>query len=297
MKKLFALAAVASLMLAVSCGHKESEQVDSDSIVIAQITTQYQEATSFNDSLMLLMGDIYAGLDSINMQEGLLYAQEGDNVDRRAEVRNNLNNIRTRLNANRNLLNDMEAKLKASGNDNAVLAKTIAQLKEHISQQDAKIARLEGDLSKTKEELASAHGQISNLNTQVAETQEQVKVETAAKEQAQQETVAAENEANKVFYCIGTNKELKANNILDKKFLGATKVLTGNFNSSYFTTADKRSLTMIPTGAKKVKKIWSNMPAGSYEILDNADGTKTLKITNPTNFWSRTPYLIIEVGN
>lgn len=295
MKKFFAFIALGTLLLAAACGNKETSQIDSDSVKIADLTAEYKEANSFNDSLMLLMGDIYTGLDSINAQEGLLYSQGGDNVDRRAEVRQNLANIRARLNANRQLLNDMEAKLKASGNQNAVLTKTISQLKAHIEQQDAKIAKLEGDLTKTRQELESAHGQINTLNTQVAETQEQVKVETAAKEQAQQETIAAENEANKVFYCIGTNKELKNNGILSKKFLGATKVLQGNFNSSYFTTSDKRSLGMIPTGGKKVK-IWSNMPVGSYEIVDNADGTKTIKITNPSAFWSRTPYLIVEIN-
>lgn len=189
----------------------------------------------------------------------------------------------------------MEARLNSSNNKNAVLTKTIAQLKTHIDQQDKKIAALESDLANTKGQLETAKGEITNLNTQVAETQEQVKVETAAKEQAQQETIAAEKEANRVYYCIGTNKELKQNGLLQKKFLGATKVMKGNFNSSYFTTADKRSISLIQTGGKKVK-IWSNMPAGSYQIVDNADGTKAIKITNPSKFWSITPYLVIQIN-
>lgn len=296
MKKYIALLGLGALLAVTSCGNKEMKaELDSDSVKIADLTTEYNQATSFNDSLMLLMGDIYTGLDSINMQEGLLYSQGGDNVDRRAEIRQNLANIRARLNANRALLNDMETKLKNSNNQNSVLTKTINQLKSHIEQQEQKIAALESDLSKTKEQLEAAHGEISTLNTQVAETQEQVKVETAAKEKAQQETVEAENEANKVFYCIGTNKELKKNGILDKKFLSATKVLQGSFNVNYFTTADKRSISVIPTGGKKVK-IWSNNPEGSYTIVDNADGTKSIKITNPAQFWSRTPYLIIQIN-
>ncbi len=295
MKKIFAFIGLGALILASACGNKNGGQVDSDSMRFADLTSEYNEATSFNDSLMLLMGDIYTGLDSINAQEGLLYSQGGDNVDRRAEVRQNLENIRARLNANRRLLADMEAKLNSSNNKNAVLTKTISQLKAHIEQQDQKIARLESDLTKTKGELEAAHGEISNLNTQVAETQEQVKVETAAKEQAQQQAVEAENTANRVYYCIGTNKELKKNGLLEKKFLGATKVMQGNFNSSYFTKADKRTLTTIPSGGKKVK-IWSNNPAGSYQIVDNADGTKTVKITNPSQFWGRTPYLIIQIN-
>ncbi|MDE7496232.1 MAG: hypothetical protein K2M67_05220, partial [Muribaculaceae bacterium] len=125
-------------------------------------------------------------------------------------------------------------------------------------------------------------------------TQEQVKAETAAKEQAQQETVAAENAANTVYYAIGTNKELKKNGLLEKKFLGATKVLQGDFNSSYFTKGDRRNITSIPTQSKKLK-VWSNNPKNSYEITENAQGYKVLKITDPAAFWSLSPYLILQV--
>ncbi len=286
MRKYFAILGIGALLMA-SCSGKHEERFDSESI--ADLTAEYQEATSFNDSLLLLMGDIYTGLDSINLQEGMLYNMgAGDNVDRRAEIRSNLQNIKARLAANRQVLDQMEARLNASNNKNSVLAKTITQLKERIAQQDQKINELES-------QLAAAKGQIESLNTQVAETQEQVRTETAAKEQAQQETVAVTNELNTVYYAIGTNKELKKNGLLEKKFLGSTKVLKGQFNASYFTKADKRNLTSIPTNAKKVK-IWSNMPADSYNIVENANGTKTIQITNPSKFWSLSSHLIIQIN-
>ena len=286
MRKYFAILGIGALLMA-SCSGKHEERFDSESI--ADLTAEYQEATSFNDSLLLLMGDIYTGLDSINLQEGMLYNMgAGDNVDRRAEIRSNLQNIKARLAANRQVLDQMEARLNASNNKNSVLAKTITQLKERIAQQDQKINELES-------QLAAAKGQIESLNTQVAETQEQVRTETAAKEQAQQETVAVTNELNTVYYAIGTNKELKKNGLLEKKFLGSTKVLKGQFNASYFTKADKRNLTSIPTNAKKAK-IWSNMPADSYNIVENANGTKTIQITNPSKFWSLSSHLIIQIN-
>ena len=90
-------------------------------------------------------------------------------------------------------------------------------------------------------------------------------------------------------------RDRKQNGLLEKKFLGATKVLQGDFNENYFTTADKRNLSVINTGGKKVK-IWGNIPEGSYEILDNANGTKSVRITDAESFWSRTPYLIIQIN-
>lgn len=286
MKKSIFLMGVAALLLASCAGNNESK-ISEDSARIADLTAEYEEATSFNDSLMLLMGDIYAGLDSINTQEGLLYNSNGDATDRRAEVRNNLSNIKARLAANKKLLADMEAKVKAQGNANSVQAKTIAQLREHIEQQDAKIAQLENDLTKAKEE-------IGELNTQVAETQEQVKQEAAAKEEAQAATVAAKNEANRVYYAVGTSKELKNKGLLSKKFLGSTKVLADDFDKSYFVTADKRTLKSIPTNSKKVK-VWTNMPEGSYNIVGEKNEPKTIEITNPEKFWSLTSHLIIQI--
>ena len=293
MKKNLLYFGIGALLLASCSGNSKKAEQDS----IADLTAEYKEATSYNDSLLLLMGDIYTGLDSINMQEGLLYNMgSGDSPDRRAEIRQNLSNIKARLAANRQLLESMEAKLASSGNENSVMKKTIAQLKDRIASQDQKIAQLESDLQNAK-------GQIETLNTQVAEGQEQLKTETAAKETAQAEAkeaneqaIQAANEANRVYYAIGSNKDLKKKGLLEKKFLGATKILKGDFDASYFVAADKRDLKSIPTSAKKVK-IWTNMPEGSYRIVGEKDGPKTIEITDPAKFWSLSSHLIIQTDN
>lgn len=286
MKKSILFLGLGALLLASCSGNQK--KIDEDSIRIADLTAEYQEAATFNDSLMLLMGDIYTGLDSINMQEGLLYNMgNGENADRRAEIRHNLATIKARLAANKALLTSMEEKIKASGNENSVMAKTITQLKERIASQDQKIAQLEQDLS-------SARVQIDTLTNQVTRTREIADAESAAKEEAQAQAVAAENEANRVYYAIGTNKVLKERGLLEKKFLGATKVLKGDFDPSYFVSADKRTLTAIPTNSKKVK-IWSNMPADSYQITGEKDGPKTIQITNPAKFWSLASHLVIQI--
>ncbi len=291
MKKVLYLLSVGALCIGITaCGSKkEKEEPEQEKDQVAELSAEYQQATSFNDSLMLLMSDIYAGLDSINTQEQLLYAPgQGDNANRRAEIQQNLSAIKARLNANRALVNKMEAQLKNSNNKNAILTRTIAQLKAHIDSQEKKISDLET-------QLADAKNQIGALNTQVAEGQEQLRTETAAREQAQQEATEANNELNTVYYAIGTNKDLKKQGLLQKKFLGATKVLKEGFNANYFTKADKRNISVIPTNGKKVK-IWTNMPADSYTIIKETNGTESIKITNPSKFWSLSPYLIIQIN-
>lgn len=280
------LVGLAAVLLGACSGNEK--KLAEDSAMIAGLKMQYNEASTFNDSLLLLMGDIYTGLDSINQQEGLLYKTGGgEGVDRRDEIRRNLASIRERLAANKALLEELQAKAKASGQQNAVLNKTIDQLKARIAEQDNRINQLTADLEKAKT-------QITELTDQVAEGEKKVEEANAATAEAEAQTVAAENEANKVYYAIGTNKELKKNGLLEKKFLGTTKVMQGDFNQNYFTVADKRTLTSIPTGSKKAK-VKTNMPADSYEIVGEKNDNKTLKITNPSKFWSLSPYLIIEV--
>ena len=191
------------------------------------------------------------------------------------------------LQKNRPTLSQMQAKLDATGGENTVLKKTVADLQARIERQEAKIADL-------TTQLEAANTEIQQLNEQVTKGQEDLQAETSAREQAQAEATEAENAANRVYYAIGTNKELKQNGLLEKKFLGATKVLKGEFNENYFTVGDKRNLSVINTGGKKVK-IWSNMPKDSYEIIDNANGTQSVKILNPQDFWQLTPFLIIQI--
>lgn len=291
MKKTFLALCGAGLLLMTACNNDKNkeyeERAQSDSIRIAELTSNYNEASTFNDSLVLLMGDIYNGLDSINMQEGLLYNMGNGETDRRAEVRRNLTAIKERLAANKNLLAQMERKLKESGNENSVLAKTIEQLKQRLEQQDEHIAFLEN-------QLAAKNDTITHLTATVAEKEQQVQAQTEAKEAAIEAYNEADKELNTVYYAIGTNKELKQNGLLEKKFLGQTKVLKGDdINTNYFTTVDKRTFTSLDTHAKKIK-IWTNMPAGSYEEVKNEEGIITLKITKPNEFWSFSPYLIIQ---
>ncbi len=287
MKKLAVLFGAAAIVLTGCSG--QNKKLEEDSARILSLENELSQATDYKDSLMLLMGDIYIGLDSINMQEGMLNNMgAGDNSNRREEIRNNLNNIRQRLAANKQLLAQMESKLDKSKGENAVLVRTIETMKRQINEQSERISQLEG-------ELTTARGQIEDLNNQVAQTQEEKAAETAEKEKAQAEAIQAANELNRCYYAIGTNKELKNNGLLEKKFLSQTKVLRGNFNESYFTVGDKRTLNTIPCNSNKVK-IWTNHPAGSYQLIENANHTKTLKITDPAKFWSLSDHLIIQIG-
>lgn len=288
MKKLVITFGISALIFVACSAPTENE--NADSLRIANLSEELRQASDYKDSLLLLMDDIYQGMDQINQQEGLLNSlgSVGDNANRREEIRQNLEVIRQKLRSNRELLSAMEKKLVASNDKNGLLSKTIENLKSQISSQETHIAQL-------NTELESAKATIVQLNEQVEESKEQLEAETAEKEKAQQEVVATANQLNRVYYAIGTNKELKNKGLIAKKFLGKTKVLEGEFDKTYFTVGDKRNLLVVPCGDKSVK-IWTNHPAGSYEIIENADKIKTVRILDPEKFWSVSNHLIIQIG-
>ena len=283
MRKLTFLFIMMSLLILSSCS-ENNKQAEEEAQKLEELRSQYEEVISFNDSLLMLMTDIYNGIDSINAQEGFLYnLNPGERSSRRAEVRKNLSSIKARMAQNKEALADMESKLRAKGQENSVLLNTIEQMKERIAKQDEKILALEND-------LAIAQEIIVNLSDQVAQSQQIIEDQMIANAEVTNAYIESENQANTVYYAIGTNKELKQNGLLEKKFLGQTKVLRGDFNTSYFTKADKRNLTQINTGAKKVK-IWTNMPENTYKIENGV-----IKIFNPDEFWSLSKYLVIQVN-
>ena len=68
--------------------------------------------------------------------------------------------------------------------------------------------------------------------------------------------------------------------------------MKGDFDQSFFTTADKRTLTTLDLNSDKAE-VLTNQPAGSY-VITEVNGHKVLRITNPVAFWSLSNYLVIK---
>ena len=283
MKKLLIPLTVIAITAIASCNNKQSDsqlQHEADSIKIVS-------AESERDSLLSLVGEISASLSEVNQLEGIVASPEfnAETPQRKQEIVSNIVALRNELANRRAKLDELEQRLKKSGKYDEKLRSTIEKQKELIEQQEQKIA----DMQKRLEE---AHIKIEQLSSNVDSLHKEVGNITAEKEAAEQRSEAIGNELNLCYYALGSNKELKAHNILEKKFLGKTKILEKDFDRSYFTKADKRTLHTIHTYSNKIK-VLTKQPVNSYEITDGSDG-KIIKITNPTLFWEKSDFLVIE---
>ncbi|MDO4171875.1 MAG: hypothetical protein Q4D28_04125, partial [Prevotellaceae bacterium] len=115
---------------------------------------------------------------------------------------------------------------------------------------------------------------------------------TGERNAAREASIKLENDLNTCYYVIETKQGLKSHNIIETGFLRKTKLMKSDFDKGCFVISDKRTLDALPLNASKVK-VLTNHPEKSYELVDK-NGQKTIKITNPEQFWSLTNYLVVQ---
>lgn len=251
-----------------------------------------RQALADRDSVLALMNEITYGMEQIKQMENLLVAPSGgaftgDSRDRREQIRTDMQQIQQSLQQRRDRLAELERKLKQEVAGNETLRKSIEALKSQIAEQEAVIEQLRSDLSNANLHIARLNANIDSLNTEVTNV-------AAAKDVAEQTATTLNNELNLCHYAIGSKRELNDHKLISSGFLRKTKILPSDFEQSYFTTADKRTLNAIDLHSTKAK-VLTNQPEGSYTITTAPNGNKVLRITDPARFWSLTNFLIIQI--
>lgn len=285
MKKL-ALILLAGFVLLTACNQDKLRQAEEKNAVLGD---SLQLALAYQDSLFGLVNEITAGVNQIKDIEKILTSSAdlgAESQSKKEQLRNDIIAIQRELQLRRERLADLEAKLAKAQVASKSLKETIANLRVQITEQQNTIDTLRGSLAAANIQIDILDQAVDSLNTEVATV-------TQEKELAQEESINLANELNVCYYALGTKNELKEAKIIETGFLKKTKIMKGDFEQDYFTTADKRTLTSIPTHAKKIK-ILTNQPEGSYEINDE-NGIKTIHILNADKFWSLSNYLVIQV--
>lgn len=286
--KLFALL-IACLALIPSC-HDNNDQDSADQESINnELSDSLATAMAEKDSLMALMNDIADGMTEIKEMEGIVTARDlnGETPDRKSQLRNDILLIQQNIELKKKRLDELEKRLSQSSNYSAEMKKTVESLKKQLETQQITI----NDLTK---QLQAAHIEINTLNTRVDSLNTVNSNVKREKREAQEESERLNNELNVCYYVVGSKKELKEHKIIETGFLRKTKIMEGDFEKSYFTKADKRTLNDIQLHSKKAE-VMSKHPAGSYTLSEGATG-KVLHINNPSKFWEFSNYLIVKVN-
>ncbi len=273
----------------VSCSNKDKERLAQEEAINAATREELAQAVNQRDELLQLVNEINGDMAQVKEIEGVLSSSvymEGDMPTQRDQLRADLASLQKTLKDRRERLAELEAKLKKSNLDNNNLTATINSLRQQIDSQTEEINTLTANLNSARAEIGKLSTTVDSLSTTVTNVTGEL---TQAEERSQQ----LDAELNECYYVFASKKELKEHKIIETGFLRKTKILKGDFDQNFFTTADKRNLSRLPLHAKKAK-ILTNQPAGSYS-LEKVDDQMVLVITNPDSFWSLSNYLVIEI--
>ena len=287
MKKIITLALTALLISSSSCSNKKEEELRQQQALNEATAEELRSAVADRDQLLGLVNEISSGMDQIKQLENILAVNAANETPgQRDQILADIAAIQQTLVQRRERLAELEKKLNSSNLSNSNLKKTISQLQNQIDSQTREIESLRSNLDEAK-----AH--IENLNTQVNSLSTTVNTVVAERDSTDNANTELANGLNTCYCAIGNKNELKDNKIIETGFLRKTKIMEGDFDRNFFTRADKRTLTQIDLNSTKAE-VLTNQPAGSYSI-DDLNGHKVLRITNPALFWSLSNYLVIKI--
>ena len=246
------------------------------------------------DGYMGLINEVTEGFRLINEAEKRIGIQSCDVEngvhDIKDKIRYDLYFIQEQMKENRELIAELENKLKNSNYKSSQLNKTVKSLTAELATKSEEITALQAELAARNIRILELDETGASLNT--------IKDELTSKNNSSLQTIAEQDKAlNTAWYVVGSKKVLKEQKILTNTGLfkrGDVMEDTG-VNKECFTQVDIREINEIALGAKKAKVLTVH-PEGSYTLVKGEDGLLTLNIVDINLFWSVTRYLVVRAG-
>ena len=244
-----------------------------------------------------IISTVSAGLDSIAIQEGILYSGETrDGVAlNRNQIIANINSMAEILKRQREKIQSLQDSLAMrSANSNKSsqsiekLQNVIAFLNKQLAEKDNEIQSLRRDVNSKNKDINQLRTSLSDMRNRAEKAENRTQVVTQAL--AKQDEII-----NECYIKIGTKKQLVASGLLKGGFLQKKKVNYEDVDKSKFNAVDIRKFREVTLKSNNPKILTPQPSNNSFHFEENGDGTCTLVITNPTQFWSVSNFLIIQL--
>lgn len=283
--------ALAILLSAFSC---KNEKVDMGRYMAERdsIIQENKAKTQQLDELNGVIATIATGLDSIAVQEHILFTNKGNDgvmLDRH-QIAANLKNMADILARQRQRIQVLQDSLahKASSQGVERLQKVVEFLNRQLADKDRVIRSLRADLNNSRKNVTQLRASLSDMQARADNAEQKTKVLTTALSK-QDEVI------NECYVRIGTKKQLAAAGLLKGGFLQKKKVNYEDVDKSKFNAVDIRKVREIPLQSNNPKILTPQPSNRSFHFEESGDGKCVLVITNPTLFWSVSNYLIIQL--
>ena len=244
-----------------------------------------------------IISTVSAGLDSIAIQEGILYSgktRDGVALNRN-QIIANINSMAEILKRQREKIQSLQDSLAMrSANSNKSsqsiekLQNVIAFLNKQLAEKDNEIQSLRRDVNSKNKDINQLRISLSDMRNRAEKAENRTQVVTQAL--AKQDEII-----NECYIKIGTKKQLVASGLLKGGFLQKKKVNYEDVDKSKFNAVDIRKFREVTLKSNNPKILTPQPSNNSFHFEENGDGTCTLVITNPTQFWSVSNFLIIQL--
>lgn len=304
----FAAAALILLGAAGACTDAKSK-ARADSLAV-----ELTAATAQRDSLQTAAQSASAEKDRA-LNQVVEATKFADQVD--AELRQ----VRTLTSKVSVKKSDESGKTEAADAKKDILDR-LSQMRKSLAARQAQVRAMldtlksmRADSGATATLLADLNARMANREKEIVAFQEEVKqlrtqnAQLVAEKATLTDTVKAmDTRENKVYYVVGTKRQLLADGIVTEEGgsrgllivkLGKTLVPSRTFDESRFTLGDRRQvITIALPRADRPYKIVSRHDVSLIEVAKKEkDGSfrgESIKINDPAKFWATSRYLIIS---
>lgn len=287
-KSIFALFVLLSIF---SC---KNEKVDIGKYMMERdsIMQENKAKTQQLDELNGVIATIAMGLDSIAIQENILFTNKGHDgvMSDRHQIATNLKSMSEILARQRQKIQMLQDSLTTRKSSQSVerLKKVVEFLNQQLVEKDKAIQSLRADLNSSKKDITQLRASLSDMRTRASNAEQKTKVLTTALSK-QDEII------NECYVKIGTKKQLAAAGLLKGGFLKKKKVNYEDVDKSKFNAVDIRKFREVSLKSSNPKILTPQPSNRSFHFEESGDGNCTLVITNPTLFWSVSNFLIIQL--
>lgn len=288
MKRTYLLIASLVLILTGACNKKAEQELlmqkalqDSVEAALAAKNTEvemlFQQLNEIEENLSVVTSK-YADVSKIKDKTGEV------NVDTRTKITSQIQDINDLLTEQKQKIDNLNAQLRKQKNTNKELTAFIEKLQTRISDQEEEIQLLTTELQKHKIVIENLNRNLDELNKKNQDKDERI--------------LKIEEEKNAAYYVIGEKKELLEKGIINRKggFLGIGKrsVASSDSELKNYKKIDIRRVPEIELPGTKIKILTSH-PSESYRLESDAKRPTRLVITNPSLFWQKSKFLVIEL--
>lgn len=286
--KLLVLIGMIAAMFAGCSDKKETARLEEKHHM--ELMTALDSRDSIEAVMKVSLDEIDRRLVLIKKQQGYIaYNNKRDVKNKKEEILNNIAMMDELIQQNREEIDKLHKELKQAGSKNKDIRKRIAKYEEMNKSMGLEMDDLKKELIAERERNAELTANNEKLNIELSN-------QNVIFDNLKTQYTKAESDAYTAYVEIGTRKELKKENVLQKKKLldiTSSDRLNSNASTENFEKVDTRTTLEIPVSAKDAKIVTSHSQ-DSYKWIEDEDGMKRLCIMDPQEFWQKSKYLVIE---